>query len=74
MRTREAVRIEIRAAEIAQLVREKNGEMIWLGKEMGGWIRAGDNSERKSDFNNKDWQAGWLAAQIWYHFFTDGEA
>ena len=67
MTTREAIRIEKRAFRIAVTLWE--GEFIATGKEMGGWMRAGDNCESKCDHNDKDWQAGWLAAEIWYESF-----
>lgn len=38
---------------------------IMLGREMAGWMRAGDKRERGGEANH-EWQAGWLAAHIWY--------
>lgn len=64
MRTRDAVRIDIRAAQIAIEVAE--GKHSWEGKELNGWMRAGDNRERGSLPHSPEWQAGWFAAQIWF--------
>lgn len=63
MRTRDAVRIDIRAAEIAYEL-YFNKRNIMEGIEMAGWMRAADNRERGS-CESHDWQAGWFAAQIW---------
>ena len=64
MRQREAVRIEVRAAEIAaQMLHELRHDMAI--EELVGWMRCGDNRERGSDPKSHAWQAGWLAAIIW---------
>jgi hypothetical protein len=63
MRRREAVRIEVRAAEIAaQMICEMRHDMTI--EEPVGWMRCGDNRERGSYPESPAWQAGWLAA-IW---------
>lgn len=64
MRRRDAVRIEIRAAEIAsRMLHEMSHDMTV--EELVGWMRCGDNRERGSDLKSPAWQAGWLAAIIW---------
>ena len=64
MRRRDAVRIEIRAAEIAaQMLHEMRHDMTI--EEMVGWMRCGDNRERGSYPKSLAWQTGWLAAIIW---------
>jgi hypothetical protein len=64
MRRREAVRIEIRAAEIAaQMLQREVHDMAT--EELVGWMRCGDNRERGSYPKSPAWQAGWLAAIIW---------
>jgi len=66
MRRREAVWIEVRAAEIAaQMVHELCHDMTI--EEVVGWMRRGDNRERGSYPKSPAWQAGWLAAIIWGH-------
>lgn len=69
MTKREALRIEVRAAEIAAAM-IYNLTNIMTGRELGGWARAGDKRERGGE-NNWEWQAGWLAAQIWYEFYQE---
>jgi hypothetical protein len=63
VRTRDAVRIEIRAAEIAAQMIDLHHDMSIA--ELVGWTRCGDNRERGSDPKSHSWQAGWLAAIIW---------
>jgi len=64
MRRREAVRIEVRAAEIAaQMLHDMSHDMVV--EELVGWMRCGDNRERGSYPKSFAWQAGWLAAIIW---------
>jgi hypothetical protein len=64
MRRRDAVRIEVRAAEIAaQMLHEMRHDMAI--EELVGWMRCGDNRERGSYPKSPAWQAGWLAAIIW---------
>src|SRR5271154_7218461 len=63
-RIQDAVRIEVRAAEIAaQMIHEQRHDMIV--EELAGWRRCGDNRERGSYPKSPAWQAGWLAAIIW---------
>lgn len=73
MRTRDAVRMEIRAAEIAQALREKNN--IMRGREFAGWMYEGAPSRysrlTKKDMDNFEWQTGNLAAQIWYERYLE---
>lgn len=60
----DAVRIEMRAAEIAaQMIHAQRHDMIV--EELAGWMRCGDNRERGSYPKSPAWQAGWLAAIIW---------
>jgi hypothetical protein len=69
VRLRERLRLEVRAAEIAQRVREGSfGE--WHGAEMAGWVRAGDGREGIWPKTWR-WHAGHLAAQIWEHRLED---
>lgn len=64
MRRREAVRIEVRAAEIAaQMLHDLRHDMAI--EELVWWMRCGDNRERGSYPKSPAWQAGWLAAIIW---------
>jgi hypothetical protein len=66
MRRREAVRIEVRAAEIAsRMTHEMRHDMTT--EELVGWMRCGDNRERGSYPKSSAWQSGWLAAIIWSH-------
>ena len=66
MRRRDAVRIEVRAAEIAaQMRHDMRHDMII--EELVGWMRCGDKRERGSYPKSAGWQAGWLAAIIWSH-------
>lgn len=63
MRRRDAVRIEVRAAEIAtQMLHDLLHDMTV--DELVGWMRCGDNRERGSYPKSPAWQAGWLAAVI----------
>lgn len=66
MRRRDAVRIEIRAAEIAAQMIGGDGHDMTIA-ELVGWMRRGDNRERGSYPKAHAWQAGWLAATIWGH-------
>lgn len=63
MKVAVAVRIELRAAQLAQDVLD--GCAVWRGMELAGWMRQGDNRERGSYPKDPSWQAGWLAAHIW---------
>jgi len=64
MRLREAVRIEIRAAEIAaEMIHSLSHDMTL--EELVGWMRRGDGRERGSYPKSHGWQAGWLAATIY---------
>jgi hypothetical protein len=66
MRRRDAVRIEVRAAEIAAaMLHDMSHDMIV--EELVGWMRCGDNRERGSCPKSFAWQTGWLAATIFGH-------
>ncbi len=75
MRTRDVVRIEIRAAAIAQAVWSTDASVVWDGREMAGWMYEGAPSRYRhlteNDMADPRWQAGNLAAQIWYHRLDD---
>ena len=63
MRTRDAVRIEKRAAAIAAGMLHNMSHDMTVA-ELVGWMRCGDNRERGSYPKSHAWQAGWLAAII----------
>lgn len=66
MRLRDAVRIEKRAAAIAAgMIHSLSHDMTV--EELVGWMRRGDGAERGSYPKSPSWQAGWLAAIIWFH-------
>jgi hypothetical protein len=82
MNKRDALWIEMRAAEIA--ARMITGwrtatptGIAWDSHELAGWMRAGDKRERQLPRTRSQqlrWHAGWLAAQIWYEtLFGDHE-
>lgn len=73
MRKRDVLRAERRAAEIAASVLNfwPSGALgRWpsnmRGVEMAGWMRAGDNRERGCKEHDWRFQAGFLAARIWF--------
>lgn len=68
MTLREAVLIEVRAAQIAaQMIHELRHDMTV--EELVGWMSCGDprRAERGDYPKSPAWQAGWLAAIIWSH-------
>lgn len=67
MRTRERLRLEVRAALIAQEVAEGSHDWNESVEELVGWMRAGDGRERGSITGSWRWHAGYLAALIWSH-------
>jgi len=73
MRRRDAVRIEVRGAEIAaSMLHDLRHDMIV--EELVGWMRCGDNRERGNYPKSVAWQTGWLAATIFGHENQDRRA
>lgn len=66
MRTREAISVELRAADIAWSMLHGEPCDMTVG-ELVGWMRCGDNRDRGNWPKSLAWQAGWLAAIIWAH-------
>ena len=75
MNKRDVLRAEQRAAEIAtSMIYRGRWPTGMVGAEMAGWMRAGDNRERGCSYENWRWQAGYLAARIWFEtLYREGD-